>query len=432
MGGSGPNSGPTVFLSESLQTGDAISDLICPRLVPMKESNHPPYDSGECIRAVRDLFVGRVVKLGLPHVDDDNQARRLDSLGEGNFNWCEMQDLGLSQYEVGSAVLDYCRKTPSSRAFVFFAMEDQLIQLLLESLASDGDVAVIYAADIRLTHTGALNLIELCYGDKHFFSERIREKMTRERFVFSTRAFIVVYEMTAGIDRITALKAGLRQQLPTATFERRIHGTDEIEDTSYLVEAITNPNSLNLLNRVRLSRNDRLISEFPNSLRGNPGVCVDGSATMELYGLRKSRDLDLICLDKLRSEVLSLGFDVNNDHYAPLPLSHQDVITSPYLHVNLYGIKFTSLAVRQLVLSFGRRSAQAPWTQKKTRDFRLISEYFSERASNHISVDKAVATLATQIRLWFEFAVNRIMPKLPPRLAESIRKVRRGLSLGRR
>lgn len=398
----------------------------------MKASNYPPFDSSECIRDLRELFVDRLVRLGLPQIDADNQAIHLDSLGEGNLNWCEMQDLGLSHFEVGSAVLDYCRKTPNSRAFVFFAMEDHLIHLLLESLASDGDVAIIYAADIRLTHTGALNLIELCYGDKHFFSERIRKKMTRERFVFSTRAFIVVYEMTAGINRITALKAELRQNLPTATFERRIHGTDEIEDTSYLVQAVTNPNSLNLLNRVKLSRKDRLIREFPESLRGNPGVCVDGSATMELYGLRKSRDLDLICLDKLRSEVLSLGFDVNNDHYAPLPISHQDVIESPYLHVNLYGIKFTSLALRQLVLSFGPRSAQAPWTQKKTRDFRLIAEYFSDRDSRYISVDKAVATLATQIRLWFEFAVNRIMPKLPPRLADSIRKFRRGLSLGRR
>lgn len=398
----------------------------------MMDSNHPQQSAADCIRAVIDLFTDRVVALSLKNVAEHTPAKKQASLGEGSLSWFEMLNLGLSQYEVGAAVMDYCAKTPNSRAFVFFAMEDQQIQVLLKSLASDGDVAIIYAADIRLTHTGALNLIELCYGDKHFFSERIREKMTRERFVFSTRAFIVVYEMKAGIGRITALKAGLRQNLPTVTFERRIHGTDGIEDTKYLVEAITNPNTINLLNRVRLSRNDRIFSDIPGSLRGNPGVCVDGSATMELYGLRKSRDLDLICLDELTSEILSLGLDVNNEHYAQLPISHNHVITSPYLHVKLYGVKFTSLALRHLILSFGPRSAQALWRKKKSRDLELISQYFSGRASYRISANKVFGTLATQIRLLFEFVVNRIMPKLPPGIAEFIRKMRRGLSFVRR
>lgn len=344
---------------------------------------------------------------------------------EGNSSWIEMLELGRSYYQIGAAVLDYCIFNKNSRAFVFFSMENEVVEERIKILAEIPNLRVIYAVSLELSKVGALNLIELCYGDKAFFTERVRKRMSRERFVFSTKAFVILYELKDGIEETIELKAKLRRSLPTVTFERRIHGTDGVEDTRYLVEALTNPNSLNLLNRVKVSRLDRVFSRYPASLRGNLNVCVDGSAIMELYGLRKSRDLDLICLgSSLEEEILAMGFDVNNEHYRGLPFSHEDVIASPYLHVNLFGTKFTSLATRQLILSFGPRSAHASWANKKMRDIKSIAEFTLNRRSVGVGISGHLSTMATQLRLVFEFVVGRIMPQLPPGLAQIVRSIR--------
>ena len=350
-------------------------------------------------------------------------------VSEGDASWIEMLEFGRSSHHIGAAVLDYCILNKNSRAFVFFSLENELIGERIEILAETPNLCVIYAVSLELSKEGALNLIELCYGDKAFFTERFRRRMARERFVFSTKAFVIFYELKDGVEEVIELKAKLRHNLPAVTFERRIHGTDGVEDTRYLAEALSNPNSLNLLNRVKVSRHDRVFSRYPTSLRFNPNVCVDGSATMELYGLRKSRDLDLICLGaSLEEEILAMGFDVNNLHYKGLPFSHEDVIISPYLHVSLFGTKFTSLATRQLLLSFGPRSAHASWANKKMRDIKSIAEFTLNRRSVRVGTSGYLSTMVTQLRLVFEFAVKRIMPQLPPGMAKMLRSIKQKLT----
>ena len=395
-----------------LKSNQDISQLIA-ELFPHKTAKlvDPPWSRGEFMFQDYERNSGKT------------------ELFDGNSSWIEMLELGRSDYHIGAAVLDYSIFNKNSRAFVFFSMENELIEELIKVLAEIPDLRLIYAVNLELSRVGALNLIELCYGDKAFFTERVRKRMTRERFVFSTKAFVIVYELQDGIENSIELKSRLRHHLPAVTFERRIHGTDGVEDTRYLVEALTNPNSLSLLNRVEVSRNDRVFSRHPASLRGNPNVCVDGSATMELYGLRKSRDLDLICLgSSLEEEILAMGLDVNNEHYSGLPFSHKDVITSPYLHVSLFGIKFTSLATRQIILSFGPRSAHGNWANKKMRDIKSIAEFTLNRRSVGVGLSGHLSTMATQLRLVFEFVVKRIMPKLPPGLAQKVRTTRQRLT----
>jgi hypothetical protein len=388
------------------------------------------------VQLISELFSDKVVKLlDPPWSREESLPQECESdfrkteVSESSSSWLEMLELGRSPYHIGAAVLDYCISNKNSRAFVFFSMENHLVTELIETLAETPNFHIIYAESLDLTKVGALNLIELCYGDKAFFTERVRKRMTRERFVFSTRAFVIFYELKDGIEEAIKLKAKLRNYLPTLTFERRIHGTDGVQDTRYLAEALTNPNSFSLINRVKVSRHDRVFSRLPASLRDNPNVCIDGSATMEVYGLRKSRDLDLICLgSSLEEEVLAMGSDVNNGPYRELPFSHEDVITSPYLHVSLFGTKVTSLATRQLILSFGPRAAGASWANKKTRDMRSIAGFILNRRSFEVDVTGHLSTMATQLRLIFEFVINRIMPQLPPGLAQTIRSIRQSLT----
>lgn len=403
----------------------------------MRNQSTQLISSQDIAQFIAGLFPHKVVKLVNPpwsRGESTSQENERNSgktkLFDGNSSWIEMVEFGRSDYHIGAAVLDYCIHNKNSRAFVFFSMDDELIAERIEILAETPNLCVIYALSLDLSKAGALNLIELCYGDKAFFTEHFRRRMARERFVFSTKAFVIFYELKDGVDKVIELKAKLRHNLAAVTFERRIHGTDGVEDTRYLAEALTNPNSLNLLNRVKVSRHDRVFSRYPTSLRFNRNVCVDGSATMELYGLRKSRDLDLICLgSSLEEEILAMGFDVNNGHYIGLPFSHKDVIISPYLHVSLFGIKFTSLATRQIILSFGPRSAHGNWANKKMRDIKSIAEFTLSRRSVGVGISGHLSTMATQLRLVFEFVVKRVMPKLPPGLAQKVRSTRQRLTI---
>lgn len=337
--------------------------------------------------------------------------------------WFELEQQGLSKFLVGARVLDYCSSTEQTRAFVFFSLDDEKVIALLKNLASRDSIGIVYASKLELSEIGSRNLIELCYGEQPFFTEQIKRRMTRERFPIPRSAFVVIYELLSRDVELRPLKTNLRNHLGQITFERRIHGTDDHSETLTLVEAITNPNTLHLLNRVNVSRTDRVFSRIPLEFRNNKEICVDGSSTMELYGLRKSRDLDLITnSSSMVSKITSLGYDLNHDHYSELPFSHNEVVDNPYLHVRLFGVKFSSINLRQLMLELRFASEGNEFPAKKMRDLELIRGFQKGKPNRVIGL---VATGVTQFRLIFESAVQHIMPRLPRGIAEALRKLRR-------
>lgn len=355
---------------------------------------------------------------------DPSTRARIFTRAEPSADWLEMVRLGFPAQHIGESVLDFCSKNATTRALVLFSLGTEAVDQVLRSLVQVDGLEVVYAANLQLSDVGKSNLIELCYGDKPFFTDSVRTKMTRERFVFGSNAMVVFYCVAVdGFDYVS-LKSALRQSLSSHTFERRIHGTDGPTDTKFLAEALTSPNSLELVNRVRVSRNDRVFRRIPDNLRDNPNICIDGSSSMELYGLRKSRDLDLICKgSELKKELVSMGYDVNDGHYEWTPISSDQVIESPYLHVRLYGIKFTSLAVRQLLLSFGPASAGTDLSPKKLRDKKYIATYFANTREQKLRGLGSFGTMATQARLLFEKVVVALVPKLPSGIARILRRV---------
>ena len=147
---------------------------------------------------------------------------------------------------------------------------------------------------------------------------------------------------------------------------------------------------------------------------------------MELYGLRKSRDLDFITTNpSMVSKITSLGYDLNHNHFSELPFSHKEVVHNPYLHVRLFGVKFSSINLRQLMLELRFASEGNEFPAKKMRDLELIRGFQAGNPGGENRVIGLVATVVTQFRLIFEFAVQHIMPRLPRGIAEALRKLRR-------
>lgn len=343
--------------------------------------------------------------------------------------WLELLASGVPHEVVGKRVSKYVETDPQARALVFFGFDQETLQGLLRQVAQVTSIEVIFAKNLSLTPVGAVNLMELCYGHKPWITKPIKQRMARERLVLSSNALVVLITgWELAYERVQDLKSQLRGSLPNLTFERRVHGTDDVDDTRTLVEAITSTGTLALLNRVEVAREDRVFARIPVELRHKSGICVDGSSVMELYGLRKSRDLDFICSsDSDRSLVESLGFDVNNERYDRLPLGAKQVIEDPFLHLTLFGYKFSALSVRNMILSFGDYAASASWGAKKERDFVSISLYNAGSPKMRIGIAGVIGTLVTQLRLGFEFVVTKVAPLLPPGLLAILRTLRRVL-----
>ena len=392
----------------------AIQDGIAP-LITVKQA------SEQAVKLAWPSLVRQTPEGEFEKVDETAHNSR-----EETGTWFELLSYGIPQPLVGYQVLQYCRHNASVRAFVFFSLSDEVVRALVGFLSRQRDIGIVYAANLELTEVGCLNLVELCYGDKPFFNEQVKRKMTRERFASSQSAFVLVYDLAESSRDIRSLKTELRSTLSKLMFERRIHGTDQLEDTVTLVEAVTNPNTLGLLNTVKVSRKDRVFTRVPVFLSANPNVCLDGSSVMELYGLRKSRDLDIICSDdEIQDKINSAGFDLNHMHYEWLPIKPAQIINDPHLHVTLFGLKFTSLGVRQLILEFrlaelGRRVAP-----KKLRDLKLIYKFRADEGRRRLSLFGSIATASTQFRLLSEFVIVKLVPHLPPRLVALIRRARK-------
>jgi hypothetical protein len=126
----------------------------------------------------------------------------------------------------------------------------------------------------------------------------------------------------------------------------------------------------------------------------------------------------------MANEVLSSGFDLNNDHYRWLPLTAEQVIADPYLHVKLYGIKYTALTVRQLELESLRESPDAAPKSKKLRDLELIASFNSGRQNINQKWMSLIGTSFTQIRLLFELFVLKVSPHIPQKILRAIRSVK--------
>lgn len=376
----------------------------------------------------KNPFLDIAVNLPEPSFDlgfDESPGRSSHKSQNGaDLNWLEMKRQGISDYQIGKRVYAYCEANPKTRAFVFFSLQETLVFSIVSHLSSVSGLKVVFAINLELSPVGTENVIELCYGDKPFFDDNAKRKMARERFTLPRTAFVIFYSWVDHPDKLRGLKVDLRALLPNLSFERRIHGTDGVEDTLCLAEAVTNPHTLALLNRVSVSRNDRVFERIPVEFRNNPNICVDGSSVMELYSLRKSRDLDIICRgDDLIGEVLKRGYDVNNDHYKWLPVTFEQVIEDPYLHAKLYGVKFTTLEMRGFILSNRHYGSARSLSAKKLRDLQLISDYLGGAAKTRANLPGLVGTLVTQLRLLFELAIVRLVPKLPPRLAKLLRGV---------
>lgn len=338
---------------------------------------------------------------------------------ESTLDWMRLLQAGHSEFDVGDAALHYCLTKPKARAFLFFDLTDQIVSKIIGFCSQQERLEVIYAKSFTLSVTGAENIISLCYNRKEWYTDKIGRRMARERFSLNPKAILMVFES----DLVTVeLKKQLRELLPNQIFSRRIHGTDTHDETLLLVEAVANPNSLQLINRVQVSDRAPLFRRIPEQVRNNASICVDGSAVLELYGIRPARDIDLLALHST-----SIPLDIHNINVnSPNPIDQDLIIRNPRFHHIIYGVKFSTLACRFMSLALEMTPDAQPRNPGKVRrDFEMTALYYGGRQRSLLKIRVLNGTIRTRIRQKYEFFVTRIVPSLPFGLDKQLPALRR-------
>jgi hypothetical protein len=140
---------------------------------------------------------------------------------------------------------------------------------------------------------------------------------------------------------------------------------------------------------------------------------VDGSANLEILGIRKARDVDFIEIEKNFSEVMPNSYS-HNSEYQSLPISPTKLITDPRNYAIIDGYKFVS--VPQTIAFKAHRG--------EGKDLLDILELCKRNVSGYVYGDEnnRRKIVYLRFRLLMRKRVNRAIAPMPDGIQALIRK----------
>ena len=204
---------------------------------------------------------------------------------------------------------------------------------------------VIWKKEIRLSERGKSNIVELIYKDEPWVYDNNNKVgiyyKSVECFKFSNLVtFFVIDERGKNLD---ALKAKIRKSIGLG--KHAIHICDDHRDSLRILEVVCNDNSVHLINTASstfwqiLEEKVKLqLDQIENYDQFSDEILIDGTACLELYGLRTASDIDLMSTSEAVVHS-SLRKEKDNFHVK----SKEDLIYDPHNHLLFNGWKFVSL-----------------------------------------------------------------------------------------
>ena len=337
------------------------------------------------------------------------------------------KNTGLPDHYLSELAWNFFTTKKATRALVFSNLGATKTNQLLRDLRTIAPL--VFVKKQSLTAIGQRRLMDLCYGHLGWFSPELAEKLKLERFPDDADADTTVafYELPGSVTE-REIKEKLRERLSSEDFIRRIHGTDDWEETKRIAEVWTNNNSLFFLNHSPLGSELRVTS-YIESLRlggyAREGFLVDGGAVLEMFGIRQTEDLDHICVTSDCAPLTEVG-DCHNAEYSALGLSTELFVTDPRWFFRWSGIKFATL---DLVASRHIRLG----SEKSSEDLMSVTVFLSGK-----QIAKAnSAELDLRRKKWIrrskrQIFVEKLLEKLPTNLRRLVafmaRNLRRALN----
>jgi hypothetical protein len=224
---------------------------------------------------------------------------------------------------------------------------------------------IIYEKDITLTHQGAFNLLVELY--KHMDWVGPREKgypqiHKKKLECFPTLdTFKVVAFQANSIDEVLYIKKAIRD-INKIGFSS-IHITDTTEEAIRISRLIFNANGVHFLNFGNpfkfasiLDKIDRIKSFAVAKNIERSDLVLDSGCVLELYGLRKSSDIDCFINGVAELKYEALQLDTHDSELVYHEKSKEELIYNPLFYFYYQGLKFISFS--QIYHLKGRRGGK--------------------------------------------------------------------------
>ena len=269
-----------------------------------------------------------------------------DPFGVYDYRW--LDNRGIKSVFVESMAMSLLARSNNARATLIFDHQKNTIDELETQISYAADVVI--RRRIHLSEIGKRRIIQLAYDHNDWWEDSRLEQMTAERFTSGDSHCDVIFTIERNLDTLQERKTNLRQLLPAGSFERTLHGTDHYFDTIYLAESLLNKNSVLFLNSAPIGSEARIMK-----LVGGPILslepskhprnwCIDGSAVLEIHGLRVAKDIDYLMInDSTIPKILLKNGDNHLPEYLHSKVRIDEIILDPRMHMIYKGIKFATL-----------------------------------------------------------------------------------------
>lgn len=269
-----------------------------------------------------------------------------EPFGIYDYRWFDKQ--GLQSVFVESMAFNLLSRSKNARAILIFDQHKYIVDEIESNIRHSAEVVI--RRRIPLSEIGKRRIVQLAYDHNEWWLTNRLEQMTAERFTLGDSHCDVIFTLESNLSDLQQRKNMLRQLLPAGNFERSLHGSDHYFDTMYLAESLLNRNSVEFLNFSPIGSEERIIK-----LLGGPFAtlapsavtkdwCIDGSAVLEIHGLRLANDIDYIMIsENMIPQSLLKNGDNHQTEYMRSRIRMDEIILDPRLHMIYKGIKFITL-----------------------------------------------------------------------------------------
>ena len=213
--------------------------------------------------------------------------------------------------------------------------------------------SVIYKKTLALGGRGALNLLYQCYHHMNWIgtdNNSFRGLYQKLNECFPTTQDPVTYflfQSEGDLAEVRALKQKIRDLCNVGLSS--IHITDTKEEALALSRLILNDNGVHYLNNAPLikpqtrQKLDTLILNAQDVAIASQSFMIDGSFTLELYGLRNAADLDIVSSNSESELHSKLHLDTRKQDIQYHDKTANELIYDPTFYFYLHGLKIVGL-----------------------------------------------------------------------------------------
>ena len=206
-----------------------------------------------------------------------------------------------------------------------------------------------YEKTINLNSNGFNNLIKELYRGEHWIGGLFpRGRNSKHNLCFDNKPITFFLIDMKNTNKLIEMKEKCRSLYNLK--KHSLHVSDYTFDTFRIASSILNKNSIHFLNNGtnELSTNNKQLLEtfFDKTKSNKEDFCLTSSLIMEMYGLRKAKDIDYLHKNNYDIDCTNIGLHsgIWENYYN---INKYEIIYNPENHFYFNGFKFATLKVIQ-------------------------------------------------------------------------------------